>query len=111
MKWLVLLLLTACATPRQTVSLPSFPETHTDYRYFIRIPYATQSCIIRWYYLEERTENMIYVSPIIYPRTGVIETDMYFLYPGRYILTVHASTPQGAIKQRHTYNARNPFTR
>jgi len=108
MKCLVFLLLTACATPRQTVSLPSFPETHTDYRYFIRIPYATQSCIIRWYYLEERTENMIYSSPAIYPRTGVIETDMYFLYPGRYILTIYLVTPDGVTKQRYTYNARYP---
>jgi len=109
MKWLVFLLLTACAPIRHSVSLPSFPETRTDYRYFIRLPHGTEACVIRWYYLEERTENMIYTSPLVYPKTGVIETDMYFLHPGRYILTVHASTPQGAIKQRFTYNARNMF--
>jgi hypothetical protein len=107
MKWLVFLLLTACAPIRHSVSLPSFPETRTDYHYFIRLPYGTEAFVIRWYYLEERTENMVYTSPLIYPQTGVIETDMYFLHPGRYILTVHASTPNGAIKQRFTYNARN----
>jgi hypothetical protein len=106
MKWLALLLLTACAPVRQTVSLTPFPETHTDYRYFIRIPYATQSCIIRWYYLEERAENMIYASPIITPRTQTIETDMYFPWQGRYILTIYIVTPDGVTKQRHTYNAR-----
>ena len=107
MKWLVFLLLTACAPIRHSVSLPSFPETRTDYRYFIRLPHGTEACVIRWYYLEERTENMVYTSPLIYPTTGIIETDMHFAWQGRYILTVHASTPQGAIKQRFTYNARN----
>jgi hypothetical protein len=110
MKWILLLLLTACATPRQTVSLPAFPETHTDYRYLIRLPYNTESCVIRWYYLEERSTNMIYASSMIHPRTGVIETDMYFLHPGRYILTVHISTPDGSIKKRHYYNARPKFS-
>jgi hypothetical protein len=107
MKWLALVLLTACAPIRHTVSLPPFPETRTDYRYFIRLPHGTESCVIRWYYLEERSTNLIYASSPISPRTGVIEKDMYFLHPGRYILTVYASTPQGAIKQRFTYNARN----
>lgn len=106
MKWLAFLLLTTCATPRQTVSLPRFPETRTDYRYFIRIPPATEAVVIRWYYLEERSENMIYASSHISPRTGVIETDMYFLHPGRYILTVHLTASGEAIKQRHIYNAR-----
>lgn len=106
MKWLALALLTTCAPTRQTVSLPPFPETRTDYRYFIRLPHSTESCVIRWYYLEERTENMIYASPVVYPRTSVIETDMHFAWQGRYILTIHASTPDGVIKQRFTYNAR-----
>jgi len=106
MKWLALVLLTACAPIRHTVSLPPFPETRTDYRYFIRLPIATESCVIRWYYLEERTSNMMYASPVIYPRTGVIETDMHFPYPGRYILTVHIVTKDKTIKQRFIYNAR-----
>ena len=109
MKWLALVLLTACAPIRHTVSLPPFPETRTDYRYFIRLPHGTESCVIRWYYLEERSTNLIYASPVIYPRTGTIETDMHFAWQGRYILTVYASTPDGTIKQRFTYNARNKF--
>ena len=107
MKWLALALMTACSPIRHTVSLPPFPETRTDYRYHIRIPYNTESCIIRWYYLEERTSNLIYVSPVIYPRTRTITTDMYFALSGRYILTVHAITPEGTVKQRFTYNARH----
>jgi hypothetical protein len=50
---------------------------------------------------------MIYTSPLIYPTTGTIETDMHFAWQGRYILTVYASTPHGTVKQRFTYNARN----
>lgn len=106
MKWLALLLITACAPIRHTVSLPPFPETRTDYRYFIRLPHGSDACIIRWYYLEERASNMMYSSGFVQSRTGIIETDMHFPYPGRYILTVHASTPNGTVKQRFTYNAR-----
>jgi hypothetical protein len=106
MKWLALALLTACAPIRHTVSLPPFPETRTDYRYFIRLPHGTESCVIRWYYLEERASNLIYTSPVIHPTTGTIETDIYFAHQGRYILTVYASMPNGTIKQRFTYNAR-----
>jgi hypothetical protein len=49
---------------------------------------------------------MMYSSGFVQSRTGIIETDMHFPYPGRYILTVHASTPNGTVKQRFTYNAR-----
>jgi hypothetical protein len=106
MKWLALALLTACAPIRHTVSLTPFPATGTDYRYFIRLPHGTQSCVIRWYYLDERTTNMVYSSPIIYPRTQTIETDMHFPWQGRYILTVYIVTLDGVTKQRYTYNAR-----
>jgi hypothetical protein len=107
MKWLALALLTACAPIRHTVSLTPFPATNTDYRYFIRLPHGTQSCIIRWYYLEERTTNMVYISPIVYPRTQTIETDMHFAHPGRYIMTIYIVTSDGVTKQRFTYNARH----
>lgn len=103
---LLLIALNACTPVRHTVSLTPFPATGTDYRYLIRLPHDTQSLIIRWYYLEERTENMVYVSPIIYPRRGTIETDIYFAHPGRYILTIYTVTLGGVIKQRFTYNAR-----
>lgn len=107
MKYLIMLmLLVGCTTPRQYVSLPVFPITHTDYRYFIRIPPHTSAVIIRWYYVSNGVSRKIYSSGLFYPQTQTIETDMYFYRPGYWILTYYCQTPSGLKQYKQTYNVR-----
>jgi hypothetical protein len=106
---LLLLLLSACAPTREYVSLPPFPETNTDYRYFIRLSPQTHSAAIFWYYGEERKENLIYASGAVPIKTQTIETNMYFRYPGRYILVYYWETPYSTQKERKTYNVRQKY--
>jgi hypothetical protein len=107
MKYLfILLMLVGCTTQRQYISLPLFPETHTDYRYFIRIPYDTQSVVIYWYYGYEDRNRMLYSSGYVQTRTQTIETDMYFPTPGPYVLIYYCQTESGVKKYKQTYNVR-----
>lgn len=110
MKWILLLLLTACATPRQTVSLPTFPETGVEYEYLIKVPISTTQATIYWYLGAETRERMLYNSGLVNLKTSTIRTEMIFPVPGRYLLVVYAQTPDGVIKQRHIYNARPKFS-
>lgn len=106
---LLLLLLSACVPTREYVSLPRFPETNTDYRYFIQIPPYVHSATIFWYYGEEKRENLIYASGVVHIRTQTIETDMYFPYPGRYILVYYYESPHIKRKERKIYNVRQQY--
>lgn len=101
----LLLIITGCAPAREYVSLPTFPETEKDYRYFIRVPPDTHSVSIFWYYGKEARENLIYASGLVNLRTQVIETDMHFAYPGRYILVYYYQSPHTLRKERKIYNA------
>lgn len=115
MKYLIMLmLLVGCSTqkpiPRQYVSLPPFPQSHTDYRYFIRIPPYTSAVIIRWYYEREEVSRMVYFSGLFNTQTQTIETDMYFYRPGYWILIYYCQTPSGLKQYKQTYNVRlNPI--
>ena len=106
---LLLLLLSSCVPAREYVSLPQFPETNTDYRYFIQIPPYVHSASIFWYYGEERKENLIYTSGVVMIKTQTIETDMYFRYPGRYILVYYYESPYIIQKERKIYNVRQQY--
>jgi hypothetical protein len=111
MRYLVILMmLVGCSTskqvPIQYVSLPPFPESHTDYRYFIRIPISTTSVTIYWYDGIELGSRIIYSSGYVPVRTSVVETDMYFPLPGKYILIYYCQTSNGVKKYKQTYNVR-----
>jgi hypothetical protein len=110
MKWILLLFLTACATPRQTVSLPTFPEVGVEYEYLIKVPISSTQATIYWYLGAETREQMLYNSGLVNLKTSTIRTEMIFPVPGRYLLVVYAQTPDGVIKQRHIYNARAKFS-
>jgi hypothetical protein len=106
---LLLLLLSACVPAREYVSLPQFPETETDYRYYIQLPPNIHSASIFWYYLEERRENIIYQSGVVKIKTQTIETDMYFAYPGRYVLVYYYEGQYVRKKERKIYNVRQKY--
>lgn len=112
MRYLVILMmLVGCSTqkelPRQYVSLPQFPESHTDYRYFIRMPVSTTSAVsIYWYYGVEESSRIVYSSGYVPVRTSVVETDMHFPLPGKYILIYYCQTSNGVKKYKQIYNVR-----
>lgn len=106
---ILLLFLSACVPAREYVSLPQFPETNTDYRYYIQIPPYVHSATVFWYYDSERHENLIYASGIVPIRTQTIETDMYFVHPGRYILVYYYESPYITKKERKYYNVRQKY--
>jgi hypothetical protein len=103
-------MLMGCSTPkelpRQYVSLPQFPQSHTDYRYFIRVPLSTSAVAIYWYYGVEMESRMFYSSGYVPLRTSVIETNMYFPSPGKYILVYYCQTFDGIQKYKQTYNVK-----
>lgn len=107
---IILMVLMGCSTPkelpRQYVSLPLFPQSHTDYRYFIRVPLSTSAVAIYWYYGVEERSRMLYSSGYVSTKTQTIETDMYFPVPGHYILIYYCQTFDGVKKYKQTYNVR-----
>ena len=107
----LLLILAGCVPTREYVSLPAFPETRTDYRYFIRVPPDTHSAAIFWYYREEKVQNLIYTSGVVPIKTQVIETDIHFAYPGRYILVYLYESPYVSRKEKKVYNVRLEYSR
>jgi hypothetical protein len=104
----LLILVNACASMSE-VTLPPFPETHTEYEYRILLPEGTTEAVIFWYYGAERREQMIYTSGIVPIQTGIISTEMYFPQAGAYILTVHSQTKAGVKKQRFKYSVRSLY--
>lgn len=105
---LLLILLNACASLNE-VTLPPFPETHTEYKYRILLPEGTTEAIVFWYYGAEVRERMIYSSGIVPIKTGIISTEMYFPQPGAYILSVYSQTKAGVKKQRFKYTVRSVY--
>ena len=105
MRYLLALLLVGCASLNE-VTLPPFPETHTEYKYRILLPEGTTETAIFWYYGIERRENMIYRSGVVPIKTGIVETEMYFPQSGAYILTTYSQTKAGVKKQRFKYSVR-----
>jgi hypothetical protein len=95
-----------CISPRQYVSLPLFPETHTDYKYYIRVSGDTEAVSIFWYYGNEDSSRMIYSSGYVPIKTQTIETDMYFPWIGTYILVYLCESEDGVKKYKQTYNVR-----
>ena len=108
MRYLLALLLVGCASISE-VTLPPFPETHTEYEYRILLPEGTTEAVVYWYYGSERREQMIYTSGLVAIKTGVISTEMYFPQAGAYILTVHSQTKAGVKKQRFKYAVRSLY--
>lgn len=105
---LLLIILNSCASLNE-VTLPPFPETHTEYKYRILLPEGTTETAIFWYYGIERRENMIYKSGVVPIKTGIVETEMYFARPGAYILTTYSQTKVGVKKQRFKYTVRSLY--
>lgn len=104
----LLFVLNACTTLNE-VTLPPFPDTHTEYNYRIVLPKGTTEAIVFWYYGTERREQMIYTSGLVPIRTGIISTEMYFPWAGSYILAVHSQTKSGVKKQRFKYAVRSLY--
>ena len=105
---LLLILLNSCASLNE-VTLPPFPETHTEYDYRILLPEGTTETAIFWYYGAEVREKMIYKSGVVPIKTGIVETEMYFDRPGAYILTTYSQTKAGVKKQRFKYTVRSVY--
>lgn len=99
-------MLNACSSIPLEVTLPAFPEAHTEYSYRIMLPEGTTEAVIFWYYGIEQKDAIIYTSGVVPIRTGIISTEMYFPWRGAYILTVYAQTKSGIKKQRHKYAVR-----
>ena len=108
MKYLLLLLLTACASSRE-VTLTPFPQTEQEYTYHILLPKGTTGAMVYWYYGEERRENIIYASGYVPIQTGILRTEAYFPKQGTYILVVMSETPHGVSKIRYRYAVRQNF--
>ncbi len=108
MKYLIALFLVGCASLNE-VTLPPFPETHTEYDYRILLPEGATETAIFWYYGVERRENIIYQSGVVPIKTGIVSTEMYFPQSGAYILTVYSQTKSGVKKQRFKYAVRSLY--
>ena len=101
---MILLLIVSCAGPRQTVSLPPFPEVGVEYEYLIKLPVSATQATVMWYYGAETRAHMIYSSGLVNLKTTTIRTEMYFPRPGKYILVVLTQTAYGIHKDRMVYH-------
>lgn len=95
---LVLLFLTSCKTVEYPAhygktDLPASIKIQTDYTYHIQLPPRAQSATYLWRY----EGKVLYRATTIRPKTEIIKTEMYFAYPGRYVLEVYVEDPRGQL--------------
>jgi hypothetical protein len=93
------------------VSLTPFPETNREYEYLIRLPVGADQAAIYWYYGVESSHRLLYRSGLVQIVHGTIRTEMYFAWPGDYILVVVSDVDGKLIKQRFRYHVRNEYLR
>jgi hypothetical protein len=95
---LTLLVLAGCKTVEYPehfgkTDLPKIVKIQTDYNYHIQLPPRVQTAAYVWKY----QGRVFFRSASIRPKTEIIRTEMYFPYPGRYVLEVHVEDPRGQL--------------
>ena len=73
--------------------LPGSVKVRTEYVYHIQLPPRAQRATYVWKY----EGKVLYRATPIRPRTEVIKTEMYFPYPGRYVLEVFVKDPRNQL--------------